>query len=186
MTKLFFPTKEWTLFLDRDGVLNKRFIDDYVKTPDEFVWIDGVLDSLRIFKDIFGRIVIVTNQQGVGKGLMTEDDLKLVHEKLLSDVNKAEGKIDKIYYAAKLKEENSIFRKPNVGMALIARKDFPEIRFRKSVMVGDTYSDMIFGKKLGMKNVLISGNDINLARNAGLVDLHFNNLKEFANYILKK
>ena len=183
--KLFEPDKSWSLFLDRDGVLNVRLVDDYVKIPDEFTWEDGALESLAIFDKIFGAIVVVTNQQGIGKGLMTEDELMLIHKKMLADAEKAGGRIDKIYFAPNLKEENSIYRKPGVGMALKARKDFPDIRFKKSVMVGDTFNDMVFGRKLGMKNVLISDHNESVTQKAGLVDLHFNSLKEFADYLKK-
>ena len=62
--------KSWTLFLDRDGVINVRLIDDYVKNINEFEFLPGVLEAFKIFSEKFGRIIIVTNQQGVGKGLM--------------------------------------------------------------------------------------------------------------------
>ena len=69
----------YTLFLDRDGVLNQRIVDDYVLKPEQFVVIDGVFEALKVFSSIFEHIVVVTNQQGIGKGLMTEDDLDAIH-----------------------------------------------------------------------------------------------------------
>ena len=173
----------YTLFLDRDGVLNERIIGNYVTKPEEFVIIDGVLEALKRFSVVFGRIVIVTNQQGIGKGLMTEDDLSKVHNAFLKTVEENSGRIDKIYFSPWLESERSFYRKPNIGMALKAKKDFPEIRFRCSVMVGDSLSDMKFGKNAGMTTVLV-GDNPNIAREyPRLVDYCFPTLFDFAKEI---
>ncbi len=148
--------KDWTLFLDRDGVINHRIPGDYVKTTKEFKFIPGSLEAIVRFTNMFQRIVVVTNQQGIGKGLMTEEQLHEVHEHMLIQITKANGHIDKVYYCPKLKTENPPCRKPNTGMALQAQSDFPEIDFKKSIIVGDSISDMEFGKRLGMKTVFIS------------------------------
>ncbi len=63
--------KGWSLFLDRDGVLNERFPGDYVKKPDDFTFIPGVIKSLSTFAGIFDPIVVVTNQQGITLGIVT-------------------------------------------------------------------------------------------------------------------
>jgi D-glycero-alpha-D-manno-heptose 1-phosphate guanylyltransferase len=148
--------KSWTLFLDRDGVINKKIENDYVRNPDQFEWLPGVKESLLKFSKLFGRIIIVSNQQGVGKGRMTKEDVELIHEQIIKTISSMDGQIDRIYYAPQLKEENSPMRKPGIGMALQAKKDFPEIDFSKSIMVGDSVSDMEFGKRAGMKTVFIS------------------------------
>ena len=83
--------KSWTLFLDRDGVINVRLIDDYVKNINEFEFLPGVLEAFRIFAEKFGRIIIVTNQQGVGKGLMTLQDVDSVHDYMLKEVENQKG-----------------------------------------------------------------------------------------------
>lgn len=133
---------------------------------------------------MFQRIVVVTNQQGIGKGKMTESQLHQVHDYLLHHVVKAKGLIDKIYYCPTLKTEEPLCRKPNTGMGLQAQSDFPEIDFKKSIIVGDSISDMEFGKRLGMKTVFITSKeeeaeaakemDFDL-RIACLADLKFNN-----------
>ena len=74
------------LFLDRDGVINRRIVDGYVTRPADFVLIDGVLEAMALFAKRFDRIFVVTNQQGIGKGLMTEADLEAVHSGLLRQV----------------------------------------------------------------------------------------------------
>jgi D-glycero-alpha-D-manno-heptose 1-phosphate guanylyltransferase len=148
--------KEWTLFLDRDGVLNKRIVDDYVKDPGEFEWIPGVLEALKILSEFFGKIIIVSNQQGIGKGQMTENDLEIIHSKMLNEINQHDGRVDAIYFAPQLKSENSAYRKPGIGMALQAKADFPGIDFSKSVMAGDSENDLQFGRKAGMITVFIN------------------------------
>ena len=145
----------WTLFLDRDGVINKKLDGDYVKTIDEFEFLPYVLEAIKLFSSRFHRVVIVTNQQGISKRLMTEDDLHKVHQHLLQEVQNFGGKIDAIYHAPQLAEENSIMRKPNIGMALQAKEEFKSIDFKKSIMVGDSISDMEFAKNANMFAVFI-------------------------------
>jgi histidinol-phosphate phosphatase family protein len=152
--------KSWSLFLDRDGVINKRLEGDYVKTLDEFEFIDGVPEALKILSGIFGKIIIVTNQQGIGKGLYTENDLNIIHHYLSDEIEKHEGRIDKIYFSPHLASANHSSRKPGIGMALEAKNDFPEIDFTKSLMVGDSMSDMIFGKSAGMKTIFLNEENI--------------------------
>lgn len=152
--------KSWTLFLDRDGVINKKLENDYVKHSTEFEFLDGVLNALKIFNELFGRIVIVTNQQCIGKKIILPEDLELIHLNMLYEINFMKGRIDKIYYSPYLASENHPTRKPGIGMALLAQKDFPEIDFSKSLMVGDSMSDMEFGRKAGMKTVYIHNESV--------------------------
>lgn len=145
----------WTLFLDRDGVINERLPEDYVKTVSEFKFLPGVVESIAAFSKIVGKIIVVTNQQGISKGLMTKTDLEAIHQFFKNEIHQHGGRIDAIYVAPQLASENSIMRKPAIGMALQAQQDFPEIDFEKSIMVGDTLSDMEFGKRAGMKTIWI-------------------------------
>jgi histidinol-phosphate phosphatase family protein len=177
--KDFSFTKEWALFLDRDGVISRRLPDDYVKRWEEFGFLDGVQDSLADLGKIFGRIVIVSNQQGVGKGLMDLDTLEMIDSRMKQAISDAGGRIDASYYCTHLASENHPDRKPSTGMGLKAKADFPEIDFSKSVMVGDSPSDMEFGKRLGMITVFIS-EDKEQHENA---DFNFNSLREFSNNI---
>ena len=147
---------EWTLFLDRDGVINKKLEKDYVKNLDELELLPGSIEAIVRCGHYFGRVVIVTNQQGISKGLMTEGMLYEVHDEIYKKVESAGGKIDKIYFAPQLASENPPLRKPNIGMALAAQKDFPEIDFSKSIIVGDSESDMKFGENAGMVTIFIS------------------------------
>lgn len=145
----------WTLFLDRDGVINVRKMGGYILSVDEFVFLPGAAESIAFFSGIFNHVIIVTNQQGIGKGLMTERNLSDIHSYMSETVAKKGGKIASCYFAPELKNENSTMRKPNPGMALKAKAEFPEIDFSRSIMVGDTDSDIKFGKNNGMKTVRI-------------------------------
>ena len=146
----------WTLFLDRDGVINQRIKGGYVTSPNEFEFLPGVEKAMNILSDIFSRIIVVTNQQGIGKGLMTEDQLADIHQKMIDHLKSAGGRIDAIYYCPALEEDRSPNRKPLPGMAFKAKEDFPGIEFSKALMVGDTESDIEFGQRAGMFTVLCS------------------------------
>ena len=147
--------KGWTVFLDRDGVINHKLANDYVKDWIEFRFCENALLALSELSKIFKHIVVVTNQRGIGKGLFSEQQLHEIHEKMLIEVQKSSGRVDQIYYCSEVNDD-SICRKSNVGMALKARQDFPEIEFSKSFIVGDSLSDKDFGKKLGMKRVYVA------------------------------
>lgn len=145
----------WTLFLDRDGVINHEKYNDYIRSWEEFNFYDGVLEALKIFHSKFKHIVVVTNQKGVGKGWMTLESLLNINHQMTSEVEKAGGHIDFIYFCTDL-EESSPNRKPNTGMGLMAQKDFPAIDFSRSIMIGNTLSDMEFGRRLGMFTVFLT------------------------------
>lgn len=166
----------WTLFLDRDGVINKKLENDYVKHSTEFEFIDGSLNALRILNPLFANIVVVTNQQCIGKKIIYPEDLELIHKNMMYEVSYLKGRIDKIYYSPYLAAENHPTRKPGIGMALEAKKDFPAIDFEKSIIVGDSMSDMEFGRNAGMKTVYISDE----AKTDERIDLHFRSLIFFA------
>lgn len=173
--------KTWTLFLDRDGVINKRLPDQYVKDWKEFEFLPGVMEAISIFSKIFGKVFIVTNQQGVGKGIMTETELTRLHDRMLEEIRYEGGFINKVYHSPYREEEKSIFRKPKPGMARKAKIDFPEIDFKKSVMIGDALTDMEFGKNLGMVTIFIadSGNE-KREEHTHLIDMTFPDLISIA------
>lgn len=169
---------EWTLFLDRDGVINVRLVDDYVKKIDEFFFMPNVIEALKIFNKKFRHIIIVTNQQGVGKGIMNASDVEDVHEFMIKNIEDQGGRIDKIYFCPQLKSVPDNFRKPSPKMAYFAKNDFPDIDFSKSIMIGDMNSDIEFGKNAGMKTILVGDESIKLTP-----DDRFASLYEFAKII---
>ncbi len=146
--------KEWTLFLDRDGVINKELRDDYVTRWEDFIFEDGALNAIAKLSEMFGRIIIVTNQRGIGINKMTEDDLNAIHQQMQYEIQNAGGKIDAIYYAPSA-DRSDIRRKPNPTMAFESKNNFPEIDLTKSIIVGNSISDMEFGRNSGMKTIYI-------------------------------
>lgn len=146
------------LLLDRDGVINVLRPNDYVKSVDEFVFCDGALEALRRLNPCFRRIVIVTNQRGVGRGLMTEADLAEIHDWMLARIREAGGRIDRIYVCTAVDPADPR-RKPNPGMAREVRADFPDIDFARSILVGDSASDLEFARRAGIPAVRLRDPD---------------------------
>ena len=86
-----------TLLLDRDGVINKLRPDDYVKCWEEFEFLPGVFEALVKWNMQFRYIIIVTNQRGIGKGVMTDEDLSNIHGRMMEEIERQGGRVDKIY-----------------------------------------------------------------------------------------
>lgn len=172
--------RDWTLFLDRDGVINRRIVGDYVKHWEQFEFLPGVVEAICKFSSIFGKIIVVSNQQGVGKGLMTENEVNEIHRKMIEEIVENGGRIDAVFFSPYLESAGSIIRKPGIGMALRARKQFPQINFRKSLIAGDSLSDMLFGKRVGMKTVFLSDDPAPAKKNHRLIDFCYSDLKALA------
>lgn len=175
--------KTWTLFLDRDGVINPEKDNDYILHVGEFSFYDGVLEAMPVFNRLFGTIVMVTNQKGIGKGLMTTEDLAGIHNYMLQEMTAHGGRVDKIYFAPDL-ESNAFNRKPNPGMAHQAKSDFPQIDFGKSVMVGNKLTDMQFGRNAGIAHtVFLATTNPETPFPHPLVDARFNSLAAYAAHL---
>lgn len=168
----------WSPFLDRDGVLNHQKEGSYILSWDEFVFYEGAITAMRLLASHFKYIFIVTNQRGVGKGLMTEKDLQQIHHYMKRAIELADGRIDGIYYCTELESPN---RKPNTGMAYQAKNDFPDVDFSKSVMVGNSISDMEFGRNIGATNIFIPTTKPDVGRGDETIDAVYNSLEDFAN-----
>lgn len=169
--------KSWTLLLDRDGVINKKINNDYVKNIKEFEFEEGVLDLFPLLNQNFGKVIVVTNQQGIGKKLMTVNDLHTIHSYMIAEIEKAGGKIDHVYFAPNKTSENSVTRKPGIGMPLKAAKDFPDIIFERTVMVGDSPTDIEMGKKIGAYNIFLHQGRLSLINDVN-ADANIKNLSE--------
>ena len=174
--------RTWTLFLDRDGVINIEKEQSYVLHYGEFVFYEGVKEALRICTEAFGRIVIVTNQRGVGKGMMTKADLQDIHDRMITAIAEAGGRIDRIYFEDSL-EDTHPRRKPNPGMGYDAKRDLPDVDFSRSMMVGNNLSDMEFGRSLGMYTVFVRTTNPDQPLSDPSIDLAFNSLYDFAKHL---
>lgn len=146
---------DYTLFFDRDGVLNRRIVDGYVQSVEEWEWLPGSLATLAQLRPFVKYMFLVTNQQGIGKGLFSKGDLEAIHNKMTEELGHMGGGFDGIYFCPDLATENPPCRKPNTGMAEAALRDFPDIRFDRSIMIGDSRSDMEFARNAGMQAVFV-------------------------------
>lgn len=168
-----------TLFLDRDGVINVERKDDYVKNVSEFVFEDNACEAIAILSRIFSRIFIVTNQRGVGRGIMSGQELADIHSYMLDEINSKGGNITKIYTCFDT-DTDSVNRKPNVGMAFKAQGDFPDIDFKTSVLVGNSRSDIEFATKLDMYSVLVGDKYDKTDKIYKNINAYYPNLYQFA------
>lgn len=169
---------DWTLFLDRDGVINVDKDGSYIFSPDEFVFLDGAPALFKKLATRFGRIIVITNQRGVGRGLMTAEALEAIHDKMKKEVQQAGGRIDAIYYCTSVDNQHPM-RKPNPGMAWHAKTDFPVIDLSKTVMVGNNLSDMKFGRNAGVYTVFVRTTQPHMALPHPDIDMAFSSLKTF-------
>ena len=142
------------LFLDRDGVINERLFSAYVLSKQDFIYKDGVLEISAELFSRFSNVFVITNQQCIGKGMISSKTVDELHKSMVKEFRKNGATIDAVYVASELNNEKSTRRKPLPTMGL-NKKHYPEIDFSKSIMVGDTDSDIEFGKKLGMKTALV-------------------------------
>ena len=135
------------LFLDRDGVVNRLLPGDYVKTWDEFEFLPGMPAPFAEWSRKFRRIILVTNQRGVGKGLMTREALDDIHDRMRAAIRVAGGRLDAILTATGIDDPR---RKPAPAMVREACARVPDIRPESSVMVGDADSDRAFAGAAGI------------------------------------
>ena len=144
------------IFLDRDGIINRKLPEDhYVRTPAELAILPDVAPALAIMRDLGFTLVVVTNQRGIARGMMTEDDLIKVHQFMNSLLTRSGVELQSIYYCPHDRDDNCYCRKPAPGMILEAAKDL-DIDLSSSYMVGDSASDIEAGKNAGVKSVRIS------------------------------
>lgn len=174
------------IFIDRDGVINKRLPGAYVRLVDEFEWLPGVLDAFAYFNEMMDHVLVVTNQQGIGKGLMTEAELTTVHAHMLDGVKSSGGRIDRIYHCPDIRSKENNCRKPNPKMALMAQQHYPEINFAHSMMIGDSVSDILFGQNAGMMTALVTTNaeeTLSASKMSSFPDLIVDSLWDVAQWI---
>lgn len=182
ISSLSLPTQEWSLFLDRDGVINERIPDAYVIDWKNFVFLPGVITALKSLSMIFGRMFIVTNQQGIGRKLMEEQALHQLHQAMLNRLAQENVFFDSIYHCPHLASESCGCRKPAIGMAIQAKRDFPDVDFQKSVMAGDMLSDIQFGRNAGMVTVMLSST----SGPTSDADFHFPDLASWTAFLINE
>ena len=144
------------VFVDRDGVINRGAAEgDYILRWDDFRFLPGVAEAITSLRAAGWRIIMVTNQRCVGKGLLTIAELEAIHQKMTEELATAGAKLDGIYYCPHEKESRCDCRKPSPGMLLRAANEH-NINLSVSWMVGDSESDMESGKRAGCRTIRIT------------------------------
>ena len=145
----------WTVFLDRDGTLNEKAPEgDYVKSPGELRMLPGAAEAVARLNAAGLRTILVTNQRGVARGLMSAEDVEAVHARLAGELAAHRAHLDGVFVCPH-ETGACTCRKPGIGLFEQARDADPGIDFARSVMVGDAPSDMEAGRAAGMVTVAI-------------------------------
>lgn len=146
----------WTLFLDRDGVINRKAPEhEYITNWGEFEFLPGSLEAIRILHTLFDRIIVISNQRGIARGLIRPADLEEIHQRMVAEVREQGGDLTAILFCPHGLEDHCSCRKPEPGMAYQAKEIHPEISFERSVVIGDAMSDMGFAERIGAVGLFI-------------------------------
>jgi D-glycero-D-manno-heptose 1,7-bisphosphate phosphatase len=146
-----------TVFLDRDGVLNKKMPEGrYVTSWEEFELLPGVAQAIRDLNRAGIRVIVVSNQRGIALGYMSEAGVEGIHTRFQEFLKTSGAHVDAFYFCPHDKGACEC-RKPKPGLFQQAMKDFPEITPDSSVVIGDSLSDIEAGRNLGMATVLVAG-----------------------------
>lgn len=164
------------IFLDRDGVINERPSKaQYICKPQEFVWLPGAREAVKKLNDAGYFVIMVSNQAGIARGAMTENDFQCVQDKMSSDLAELGARIDAVYHCPHGWDDGCECRKPKPGMLYQAQKDY-SINLTECVLIGDDERDMITAHNANMKGILVS-DDYPLAN--AVDDVLAGNIKDY-------
>ena len=146
-----------TVFLDRDGVLNQKMPEgQFVTSPAEFHPLPGVQQAIARLNQAGLRVIVVSNQRGIALGLYQSADVVNIHASFQNELKAHGAHVDGFYFCPHDKNECDC-RKPLAGLFDQAQADLPQIAAESSVMIGDSWSDIEFGRRLGMRTIFIDG-----------------------------
>lgn len=148
------PDRRPVVFLDRDGVINRNRDGDYVRTPDDFEFLPGALEAVAALNRAGWTVVIVSNQAGVGSGLVSPENLERINDKMLSAISEAGGEIASVRYCTHRKDEGCDCRKPGTGLFTQACRELG-LPLDGSYFVGDAESDLLAGRRAGCATVIV-------------------------------
>lgn len=143
-------------FLDRDGTINEKAADgDYVKSPAELRLLPHAAEAVRRLNDAGVPVIVVTNQRGIALGRFTEHDLAAVHCELQKRLYDIGGAVIDAFFHCPHDNRECDCRKPDIGMFRQAQERFPDVELSRSVMIGDSMSDVEAGRSAGMHTIRI-------------------------------
>lgn len=144
-----------TVFLDRDGVINRKVPEGrYVTRWEEFEFLPGAVEALAILKRRGARLIVASNQRGVARGAMTLHDVEAIHARMRAELRAADADVDAIYVCPH-EEGTCDCRKPRLGLFRLAFAADPTIDLDRAVLVGDSASDLFAGNDLGVRTVFV-------------------------------
>jgi D-glycero-D-manno-heptose 1,7-bisphosphate phosphatase len=168
------------IFLDRDGVINRKLPPDhYVGNVGDFHFLPRAIDALALLSELGFALIVVTNQRGIARRLITEEDLHRVHDMMRTEIAKKSVILDGIYWCPHEEFENCACRKPEPGMILRGARDLG-IDLTRSYMVGDSSADIEAGRRAGTRTVFI-GEDKTVD-----ADMIFPSLIDFAIFLRER
>lgn len=158
--------KRRAIFLDRDGVINKKR-DDYVKSIDELEIFPFVASAIKKLNNANFKVIVITNQSAINRNIITHKKVEQIHLTIQNYLKKNQSFIDAFYYCPHRPDENCICRKPKPGLLIKAIQDF-KINPKESWMIGDSNSDLESGRLVGC-NVMKINNHVNLEKAVELI-----------------
>ncbi|TXH27885.1 MAG: HAD family hydrolase [Mycobacterium sp.] len=172
--------QQWCLFIDRDGVINRQKVGDYVRNWTEFEWLPGAVSAIGTLLEWAPYVVVATNQQGISKGRMTADDVAAIHRQVRAVTKRDMLEINAFQVCPHLHSDHCPCRKPNPGLLLDWLGHHPSVDPALSVMVGDSQSDLELAQNVaaitgGCASVYIGPPGVP----DRIVDVSFNSLQEF-------
>jgi D-glycero-D-manno-heptose 1,7-bisphosphate phosphatase len=178
-----------TVFLDRDGVINEKMPEgSYVRSPAELRLLDGAAQAIASLNRAGLRVIVLSNQRGIALGLYTADDVRAIHAALEDQFAACGAHLDGFHFCPHDKNQCNC-RKPLPGLFEQAVADHPDITAASSVMIGDSLSDIEFGRRLGMRTIFIEGGPAlhkpGTERASELADERFHSLAEAVHSLLK-
>lgn len=156
LTKKYLSGQKY-IFLDRDGVVNRRPPKaEYICRPMDFVWIEGARTAIKRLNDAGYFIIMISNQAGIARGILTHDDFHAIQKRMDLDLKKINAHIDAVYYCPHGWDEGCGCRKPEPGMLYQAQKDF-SINLTECILIGDDERDIMAAHNADMRSVLVTG-----------------------------
>ena len=147
-------SKKGAVFLDRDGVINVPPAGRYILGWDQFRFLPDVLKTLHRLRKHGDRVIVISNQSGVGRGIMTKRQLTDITRRMAAEIRKNGGHLDAVYYCTHHPEKGCRCRKPHPGMLKKAARRFP-IDLKKSFFIGDSETDILTGRSAGCRTILV-------------------------------
>jgi len=176
--------RNWCLFLDRDGVINKQIVGDYVRQWSNFEWLPSARRGLNVLRKWAPHLVVVTNQQGVGKGLMSTDDLEFIHANLRAELATDGVVIDSVRACPHLELARCGCRKPRPGLVLGWLDEHPDVDHSLSIVIGDSRSDIELAHQVAQTTGECASIRIGEHTDSKRVaDARFNSLWDFASAV---